>query len=183
MIVDLDPPSDTWERAFPDVRWAARLLRDGFERLGLTAFVMTSGSKGLHVHVPLVRGPAFDEVRTIARGLAVLLARRYPDRLTVEQRKEKRGDRIYLDVGRNAYAQKAVAPYAVRARPGAPVATPITWDELVMGAMEARRYDIRNIRRRLGQRDDPWKDMERSAGDLDRAQHALDEMVATAAPF
>lgn len=81
---------------------------------------MTTGSRGVHVIVALDRGASFDDVRAFAHDLADLLVTRHPDRLTTAPRKQARGDRLYLDVQRNAYAQTAVAPYAVRARPGAP---------------------------------------------------------------
>lgn len=178
MVFDLDPPGDDWRAAFRKVKDAARDLRTALEDdLGLKAFVMTSGSKGLHLHVPLQRGPSFDDVRALARDLATLLADRHPDRFTVEQRKAKRGERVFLDVLRNAYAQTAVAPYAVRARPEAPVATPLAWDELGKSDLHPRRYTVRNIQRRLGQREDPWKAMGRHARGLSGPREALDRLM------
>lgn len=153
IIFDLDPPDDD----FTGVRFAARAVRKLFEEVGLTAFVMTTGSSGLHVRAPIERGYQFDDVRAYARALAEELAHGYPDRLTTEQRKKKREGRIYLDVMRIAYGQTAVPPYAVRARAGAPIATPIDWDEL--GRVGPRTFTIRNIFRRLGQKPDPWSKM------------------------
>jgi bifunctional non-homologous end joining protein LigD len=98
--------------------------------LGLPAFVKTTGGNGLHVHMPLNARQDFDTVREFARQAAELLVARNPGLVTTEQRKNKRGPRIYADLMRNAYAQLAVAPYSVRARPGAPVATPLSWGEL-----------------------------------------------------
>jgi len=160
IIFDLDLPGDDFEA----VRLAARAVRDILEEQGLTAFVMTTGSNGMHVRAPIQRRHKFDEVRAYARDLAEELALRHPDRLTTEQRKVKREGRIYLDVLRIAYGQTAVPPYAVRARPGAPVATPLDWSEI--GRTGPRTYTIRNIFRRLGQKADPWADMFEHAADI-----------------
>ena len=91
---------------------------------------MTSGSRGIHVVAPLRRGPDSNTVRTRAGELAEEVAGRLPDQLTTSWRKEGRGGRVLVDAARNTYAQTAVAPYAVRAKPGAPVATPLFWDEV-----------------------------------------------------
>lgn len=163
MVFDFDPDVDRWEDAFPDVRWAARKLKEELEAMGLAPYLMTSGSKGLHVWVPLDRSADFDTVRAFARGVAEKMAKAHSDRLTVEQRKNKREGRIFIDVLRNGYAQTAVAPYALRARPGAPVATPLDWDELGSSGMGPRKYTLRNVFRRLARKDDPWKDMEDDA--------------------
>lgn len=160
IVFDLDPPGDD----FAQVRSAARAVKEIFEERGLSAFLMTTGSSGVHVRAPIRRGHSFDEVRAYARSLAAELARRRPKELTTEQRKEKRAGRIYLDVMRIAYAQTAVPPYAVRARPEAPIATPIDWSEL--SSVGPRTYTIRNIFRRLGQKSDPWADMHRSAASI-----------------
>jgi len=148
MIFDLDPPGEDARASFDAVRWTARRLRELLETLGLVAFVMTSGSKGLHLHVPLDREAAFDDVRAFAMDAADLLVTRHPERLTREHRKAKRGNRVYLDVMRNAYAQTTVAPYALRAREGAPVATPLAWHELDRSDLHPRR----RLRRRAGLR-------------------------------
>ena len=126
MVLDLDPSDDD----FSKVKRAAKDARALLEEVGLTAFVQTTGSRGLHVWVPLDRAASFDEVREIASDLAEALAARRPDERTTEQRKAKRGDRVFLDVARNAYGQTVVAPYSVRARPEASVATPLAWEEL-----------------------------------------------------
>ncbi len=151
MIFDLDPPPDA---SVDEVRWAARRTRDLLDELELPALLKTSGSAGYHVHVPLDQRADFDAVRQFAHATADLLARRHPSRLTVAQRKDRREGRVFVDYLRNGYGQTAVAPYSVRARPGAPVATPIDWDEL--GRVAPQRYGIGNIMRRLGQKEDPW---------------------------
>lgn len=167
-VVDLDPPGDDPDAA----RWAARRVRDLLGELGIGCRLKTSGSKGYHVHVLLDGSAAFDEVRAALRRLAAVLAARHPDRLTEASSKAKRRGRLYLDVARNGYGQTAVAPYSVRARPGAPVATPISWDEL--GSVDPRRYDLDALRRRLAQREDPWLDDGVEAVPIARLADALD---------
>jgi bifunctional non-homologous end joining protein LigD len=177
MVFDFDPPGNDWQETFDAVRWAARTTADLLRDVGLVPFLQTSGSKGLHIHVPLDREADFDAVRELARDLSGLLARRHPGRLTTEQRKAKRGDRVFLDVARNGYAQTTVLPYAVRARPGAPVATPLDWDELGRGDLDPRTYTVENVGRRLAQKDDPWKSMGRRARGIDGPREGLDEMI------
>lgn len=170
MIFDLDPP----DGPFADVRFAARAARDLLEELGLSPFVQTTGSRGVHVVVPLDRSSDFDSVRAFAQGVAEVLAGRAPGRLTTEQYKEKRGDRVFLDTARNAYAQTFAAPYSVRPKPGAPVATPIGWEEL--GRVGPQSYNVGNVFRRLGQADDPWSGMRRRARSLKQPQRRLDAL-------
>jgi bifunctional non-homologous end joining protein LigD len=173
LIFDLDPPTDE----FQPVRQAALDLRAILHEVNLTSYVMTTGSRGLHVVIPLDRSTDFDTVRDFGHDLADRLAERYPDRLTIAQRKKKRGNRLFLDYLRNAYGQTSVAPYAVRARPGAPVATPLEWDELQRSELTARTYNMDNIFRRLGQKEDPWQDMMRHARSLAAARQQLQEMT------
>ncbi|MFD7747511.1 non-homologous end-joining DNA ligase [Streptomyces sp. NPDC059698] len=151
MVFDLDPSDDD----FGSVRTAALSLRGLLDELELPSAVMTTGSRGLHVVVPLDRRADFDKVRDLARRISGLLAARAPDALTTAPRKEARGGRLYLDVQRNAYAQTAVAPYAVRARPGAPVAAPLAWDEVEDGRIHARSFTVASMADRIDE--DPWK--------------------------
>ncbi|MGH3319087.1 MAG: hypothetical protein ACRDN9_02715 [Streptosporangiaceae bacterium] len=110
------------------------------------------------------RTAGFDEVRHFARAAAELIAAKDPDRFTVERRKDQRGNRVFLDYLRNAYAQTSVAPYAARAKPGAPVATPLHWDELE--DVEPWRFTTRNLFRRLDSTGDPWSTIARRARSL-----------------
>lgn len=169
LVIDLDPPDDD----FKAVCEAALLCRSLLASIGLTGYVMTTGSRGLHVVCPLDRSGRFDTVRNVAMELAGTLAGREPDWLTTEQRKERRGDRIYLDVMRNAYGQTSVLPYSLRARPGAPVATPLHWKEVGSSRLEPRRYHLGNLFRRLGRIDDPWAGMARHAANIDVAARRL----------
>jgi bifunctional non-homologous end joining protein LigD len=162
LIFDLDPPGADLGPA----RDAARQLRSLLEEAKLTTFLKTTGSRGYHVVAPLDRSRSFAEVRAFAREVAGELADRAPDRFTVEQRIAARHGRLYLDTARNGYAQTAVAPYAVRALDGAPVACPLEWDEL--GRVHPQGFTVRNLFRRLARRTDPWADMARAAAPLPR---------------
>lgn len=171
VVFDLDPP----ERfTMKEIRDVARRVHDLLEELGLAPFVQTSGSRGFHVVAPLRPEAGFEEVSALAADAAELLAGRDPDGLTMERRKAKRGERLFLDTGRNAYAQTAVAPYSVRPRDGAPVATPIDWSEL--SRTEPRSYNLRNLPRRLARKQDPWHAMDAKAGAYRPARERLDEL-------
>jgi bifunctional non-homologous end joining protein LigD len=175
MVFDFDPPDGA---AFADVRRAALWARDllGGE-LGLTSFVRTTGGRGLHVHVPLNRRADFDAVRDFTHHVAQVLARRYPDAITAEQRKDKRGQRIYADVMRNAYAQTVVASYGVRARPGAHVATPLDWAEVEDEKLAPGRFTMATVRARLSGRD-PWAGFTQSGQGLSEAARRLARLEA-----
>ncbi len=173
LVFDLDPATPG---GFGDARRCALWLRDLLEdELGLAAFAKTTGGKGLHVHVPLRPGGDFTAVRSFARGVAEVLVARHPEVLTTEQRKHKRGQRVYADIMRNAYAQTVVAPYAVRARPGAPVATPVTWDEVGDPELAPERFTLRGMHARLrrASRADPWAALPRRRRGLERPAQLL----------
>lgn len=173
LVIDLDPSDDD----FAKVKGAARRARQLLEALGLVPFAQTTGSSGLHVWVPLERKESFDEVRDFAGRVAQRLVADCPDELTTEQRKAARGERVFVDVARNAYGQTAAAPYTVRARPTAPVATPLAWDELGDRALTPQRYTIANLFRRLAQKPDPWRDIARHAQPLAAARARLAEQA------
>jgi len=174
LVFDLDPPSDD----FASVRDAAQLALELFDELKLSVFVQTTGSRGVHLVVPLAAGEKFDAVRDFAQKAAQFLVDDHGDSLTVEQRKDKRGNRVFIDTNRNAYGQLMVAPYSVRARKGAPVATPIEREELGNSDLTSQSYTLKNIFRRLGQRDDPWSGMARSAQSLKDARRKLEKMTS-----
>ena len=167
LVFDLDPSDDDLAK----VRRATRLVGELLDGLGLTSYLKTTGSRGYHVLVPLRPAEDFDAVRGFARAVAERLVDREPGLLTLEARKDKRGDRVLVDVMRNGYGQTAVPPYAVRARPGAPVSTPIGWDEL--GRVRPAQVTITSLPRRLARRDDPWAGLRRHAQGLARARRRL----------
>lgn len=180
LVFDLDPPD---EAGFGLARRHALNLREILEGdLGLATFVKTTGGKGLHVHVPLIADAAFDASRQFARQVSELLVAREPELLTLEQRRDKRGDLIYSDIMRNGYAQTAAAPYSVRGRPGAPVATPLDWAELDDAGLTPGRFTIATVPDRVaGQAGagDPWAGLARHRYSLARASERLAELAAS----
>lgn len=173
LIFDLDPPGND----FGVVRFAAAELRGLLGELGLAPLLMATGGRGLHLVVPLDRRADFDTARAFARDVAEVLAARHPRRLTTEARKNKRRGRLFLDTMRNAYAQTAVPPYAVRARAGAPVAMPLEWEELDDRALRGSSWNTRNVAERAAGKDDPWKGMSRRARSLSGPRRKLDRIL------
>jgi bifunctional non-homologous end joining protein LigD len=173
LVFDLDPAS-----ADPRVlRLAAASLRGLLDEIGLPSFLKSSGSRGLHVVVPLVPAAETDEVNVFSQAVADVLAARHPDDLTTEGRIANRGGRLYLDTGRNGYAQHMAAPYAVRALPGAPVSVPLDWSEL--DEFDPRRHTLHTIGERLAL-PDPWAGIADAASTLDQAHARLVELGGAA---
>ena len=151
---DLDP-SDGAD--FVLVRKAGLIVRDALTTLGMKPYVKTSGSKGLHVYVPIVRGPLQDDVLNFTHALARELASRNPKVLTVEYRRSTRPrNRVLVDYRQNAWGQTLASIYSVRPRPRATVSVPLTWDELEGGA-EIEDFRMDNARERLDGVGDLWK--------------------------
>jgi len=163
LVFDLDPEEGS---DFSLVREAALAVGERMRAEGLHPFAMVSGSKGIHVVAPLRRTRDSGWVRERAGELGAEVAAEHPDTLTTEWRKNKRGGRILVDTARNTYGQTVVAPYAVRALPGAPVATPLEWEELEDPELSPRRWTMRTLPERLAGRGDPWADMTRHAATL-----------------
>lgn len=159
MVFDLDPPTGD---DFESVRRAAQDTHALCQELKLPAFLKTTGSKGLHVVVPIEPEYSFDVVRNFARNFSQILVDRHPERYTLEHRISKRASRLYLDVFRNGTGQTVIAPYSVRALPEAPVATPLDWAELTAKGLTSNKYNLANIFRRLSQKADPWSDFLKS---------------------
>jgi bifunctional non-homologous end joining protein LigD len=170
LILDLDPSVDD----FATVRDAAREAGDLFRECGLVPFAMVTGSRGIHVVAPLRRTSEHADVAKVGKAVAAVLAERDPERLTTEFRIDKRGDRIYLDAGRVRWGHTAVAPYSVRARPTAPVATPIAWDELDDPSLDPQGWTLHTLPQRLEQRGgDPWAAIGDHAKGLAQARRTL----------
>ncbi|MEU9283671.1 non-homologous end-joining DNA ligase [Streptomyces sp. NPDC048275] len=176
LVFDLDPSEGDGD-GFETVRWSARQLGDLLTELGLRPALMTTGSRGLHLLVLLDRRTDFDTARHFARRVTDVLAARHSDRLTTEPRKNKRRGRLYLDTQRNAYAQTSVAPYAVRARPHAPIATPLEWDELDDPELGPRRWTLRTLPERLDKYGDAWKGLSHCRRSLSGAERRLDALT------
>lgn len=169
LVIDLDPADGD----FATVRRAALRVRGLLAELELPSTVMTTGSRGLHVLVPLDGRAHVDEVRAFARDAADLLAARHPRDLTTEARKDARRGRLYLDVQRNAYGQTSVAPYSVRSLPGAPVAAPVSWDDVEDPGLTARRWTLATVEGLLAS--DPWRGAPRGRS-LGPARRRLDAL-------
>jgi bifunctional non-homologous end joining protein LigD len=171
-VFDLDPSVDE-----PQVLQAAALaVRDLLAELGLPSWVKTSGSKGYHIVVPLDRSSSFDDVAAFAGGVAGVLVQRNPDAVTMEFMKADRGGRIYVDTGRNGYGATVAAAYTVRARPGAPVSAPCTWEEIERGEAAPRSFTLRTMAERMRSAGDLWGDMRRHGRSLGRARAKLNRM-------
>ncbi|NBI07801.1 non-homologous end-joining DNA ligase [Senegalia massiliensis] len=155
IIFDLDPPEN---KDFNLVIKAAKDLKTLLDYKKLSAYVMTTGSKGLHIVVPIIQEYDFEETRHFSKNIAKELVEKNSDLYTIEQRKDKRNNKIFIDYLRNSYGQTSIAPYSIRDKDNAPIATPIDWDELDT-TLSATKYNISNIFRRLGQKDDPWKNI------------------------
>jgi len=168
LIFDLDPADED----FGLVRRTALKLKGMLAGHQLVAFVKTTGSRGLHVVVPIDVGPTFEDSHLFADFLAQRLATDDPDHLTTEFIKEQRRGRLFLDVNRNAYAQTVVAPYAVRAKEGAPVAMPVTWAMVESADLRPNGVTIRNVWEWLERHDDPWAEMERQRRPLPQLAEA-----------
>jgi bifunctional non-homologous end joining protein LigD len=169
MVVDLDPGVGAGLGA---VVAAAREVRARLDELGLRSFVMTTGGKGLHVVLPLRRRHDFDVVHAFARDLAKSMERDRPDRYVAEASKAKRRDVVFVDYLRNGRGATAICPYSTRRHPGAPVATPLRWDELARD-LRPERYRVATLARRLaGLREDPWAGYDTTAQSLSREMRA-----------
>jgi bifunctional non-homologous end joining protein LigD len=164
LVIDLDPTLDD----FGAVRRAALACGDALRDRGLEPFAMVTGSRGVHVVAPLKRTRDVEDVLAWSRAFAEELAGA-SDGLTTAFRKDQRDDGIYVDVARNGAAQTVVAPYAPRARPHAPVATPLRWEELEDGDLRPDAWTIETV---LGRLDalggDPWSDIADAARALPR---------------
>ena len=155
IVLDLDPdPSVSWERVVE----AAQQVRQAFELLELESFVKTTGGKGLHVVLPFRRGPDWDEVKAFSRAVAEAVSAASPGQYTLNISKAKRRGKILIDYLRNGMGATAVEAYSTRARPGAPVAVPLSWEELGPDVREDH-FNVRNLPGRLKKlKRDPWKE-------------------------
>ncbi|MCW5877185.1 MAG: DNA ligase D [Anaerolineales bacterium] len=154
IVFDLDPSTDDgWDV----VRTGAADLRSMLAEMGLPSFLMATGSRGLHVAVPLKPEHEYEAITLFAKAVCRKLERE-DKKFTTQFRKEKRKGRVFLDHLRNRYGHTSVAPYTLRAKPGAPLAAPLTWDELDNPDLGPQDFTIANIFGRLENGGDPWKD-------------------------
>jgi bifunctional non-homologous end joining protein LigD len=176
-VFDLDPSRDDE----PEVlRTATLALRALLDELGLPSWVKTTGSKGFHIVVPLDGSARTDQVERFAHTVGRLMVARDPDHLTQEFSKADRGGRILVDTGRNGYSATFATAYAVRAKAGAPVSAPCTWEEVERGEVLPRSFTVRTLPERVARVGDLWSDLKRRGRSLTRAQAKLKKMMTIA---
>jgi len=167
---DLDPDSGE----FRDAAQAGLRVKEALDGLRLVSFAKTSGSRGMHVFVPIRRGPDANDVLAFSRQFCERLAAAYPRELTVEHSIEARGGRVYLDPFRNAFGQTVVTPFSVRRRPKAPVSTPLEWSE-VTPKLDPTIFNLGNFGERM-RRPDPWADFFRARQPINAAAKSLGKL-------
>jgi bifunctional non-homologous end joining protein LigD len=169
-VFDLDPVEDEKPAV---LRAAALALRDLLAELGLPSWVKTSGSKGFHIVVPLDGKADMGQVATFTHAVGALLVSRDPKHLTQEFHKKQRGGRILVDTGRNGFSATHAAAYAVRAKPGAPVSAPCTWEEIEKGTAAPQTFTLRTMAARVAEVGDLWAEMRKRRRSLTRAMAQL----------
>ena len=170
ICIDIDPESGK----FADAARAGLRVKEALDALKLASFAKTSGSRGMHVLVPIRTGPDADEVLAFAESFVARVAAAHPDELTVEHVIAARGDRVYLDPFRNGFGQTVVAPYSVRRREKAPVSTPLEWSE-VKPTLIPVDFNMGNFAKRL-KRADPWSDFFKNRQSLKDAARLLNKL-------
>jgi bifunctional non-homologous end joining protein LigD len=167
---DIDPSSGS----FQDAARAAKYVKDVLDELKLVSFPKTSGSRGLHIFVPIKVELNADNILQFAEKVCALVAKANPKELTTEHSIAARGDRVYLDPFRNGSVQTVVAPYSVRRKPHAPVSTPLAWSE-VAGIKDPAKFNIKNFASRVKKKD-PWADFFKHRQSLKAAMSLLDRL-------
>jgi bifunctional non-homologous end joining protein LigD len=161
---DLDPGEGA---TFADVRETAQVVGQALEALTMKPLAKTSGSNGIHVYVPIVRGPVQHKVWEFAKAVAVMLASQHPKLMTSEYRREKRPKgRVLVDYNQNRWGATLASIYSVRPRPHATVSTPVTWDEIARG-VTIENFRIDNVRARIAKLGDLWKPLLAARGRTD----------------
>lgn len=165
MIFDLDPPENRPEL----IEKAAKALKMILEYLGFKAFFMTTGSRGLHIIVPLDSKSTNDEIVEFSRSVAEIIVRLNPEDFSLDMRKDKRENKLFIDIFRNSRAQTSIAPYSTRPKDGAPIASPIPFKEIT-SSFNPQKYNIKNIFKRYS---DPWKDYNKYHFSIKKASKKL----------
>jgi bifunctional non-homologous end joining protein LigD len=174
-IFDLDPSKEDEPETLAKAAWN---LRDLLTELGLPSWIKTSGSKGFHIAVPLDGKSDFGTVARFAHVVGRVLVQRDPDHLTQEFAKVDRGGRILVDTGRNGYSATYAATYTVRAKPGAPVSAPCTWEELERGDVGPKTFTLRTMAQRISDVGDLWADLLKTKRSLKRSIERLKKLSA-----
>jgi bifunctional non-homologous end joining protein LigD len=157
---DLDPvtaPAGKKQVPFERVLEVALILRDALDHLGMPSYAKTTGSRGIHVYVPIVRGPTQKQVWTFAKALAQAMAKQSPNLITAEYKIAKRPQgRVLVDYNQNAWGRTLSSLYSVRPKPHAPVSMPVTWKEIEKG-ITIEQFTLKNARQRIKKCGDLWK--------------------------
>ena len=168
-VFDLDPSKDDVK----SVRAAAVGLRDLLEKLGLPSWIKTTGGKGFHIVVPIDGKTSVGDVVRFANAVGTFFVSLAPDQLTQEFSKADRRGRIYMDTGRNGYSATFAAAYTVRAKPGAPVSAPCTWEEVERGKVSPDSFTLRNMPDRIAKVGDLWADLRKRGRSLKQPMEKL----------
>jgi bifunctional non-homologous end joining protein LigD len=167
---DLDPVKEAKGKKavpFERVLEVALIVRDALADLQMPSYAKTTGSRGIHVYVPIVRGPTQKQVWTFAKALAQLLARQHPNIITAEYKVAKRpADRVLVDYNQNAWGRTLAGVYSVRPKHGAPVSMPVTWKEIERG-ITIEQFHLHNARQRIKRVGDLWKPLLLKSGRVD----------------
>jgi bifunctional non-homologous end joining protein LigD len=169
VVFDLDPP----DGKFDLVVQVAKLLHELLDDLGLPAFVKTTGSKGLHVVVPVDGVATYAQVNELLQAVAKLLCGRFPELVTLEFYKKDRKGRLFFDTLRNVAGATFVAPWSLRGRPGAPISAPLTWPELDDPKLRANSIGLRDFQARFDAHGDPWYGFRKHPGSVASAMRKL----------
>lgn len=172
-LFDLDPSAED----FSELQRAALAVRDTLAEVGLRSWLKTSGSKGFHIAVPMDSRTRFEPLALFAHGVGALLVLRHPNLLTQEFLKSERRGRILIDTGRNAPSATYAAPYAVRARAGAPVSAPCTWEELESGTVRPQSFRLAHMSARVAKVGDLWQDLHAEPASLEGAVQKLSRVI------
>jgi bifunctional non-homologous end joining protein LigD len=169
---------DLGDRAFADAVRVGLTLKEVLDDAGLPGFPKTSGQRGLHVLIPLGDGIPFEAAKLLVELLGRIVTARHPQIATMERKVDKRGDRMYVDTGQTGTSRTIVAPYSVRAHPGATVSTPLAWDELHAG-LDPARFTIVSVPLRVAEIDDPWLGFDEAKPNVASALAKLERWVKT----
>lgn len=174
MVFDLDPSNSDFET----VRKGALLLKHLFDQLNIYTYPMITGSKGIHVIIPLKEKDDFEDIRDLAKQIAEKITAMDNNHFTTEISISKRGNKVFIDYLRNSYGQTSILPYSLRAIENAPVAVPLDWNEIKDKELDPQKYNISNIFYRISQKQDPWKEMSNNAVDLHTIKNKLSDTVS-----
>lgn len=169
LVFDLDPTGTNIDR----VREGALFIKNILDELEIKSYVMTTGGRGYHIVIPLDRKMDFNKAHMIAERIAKYIANKNKDLFSADPRKSGRRGKVFVDYVRNSYGLTEVCPYSLRAKEGASIATPVTWDEMKSKRMSPQKYTIKNILRRISQKGDPWKDIYKNGQSLKKIEKKL----------